>query len=262
MDLESREPNPERTTEQNELAERQRQCYELDQRVKAGLRAGRSAMWMTAEALYDFDKHAGWSTLGYRARADWLADPEVGITERSYQRLVRVWREAVIRRRIEPPALARLDLSKVEIVLAAVDEGSARLPDALSDAEALGWRELRRKYARARSAHSGAPRWPSGAGRPSAVSAGAALRKAGNEEASQPPALAPAQPEPAGASREKEEFDRQLQRWLALYGEVRQAADTGQPLPRVNASLIVPGLDALAHLLQAAGIRGIDRLMP
>ena len=262
MDLESREPNPERKTGHDELAERQQQCYELDQRVKAGLRAGRAAMWMTAEALYDFDRHAGWSALGYRARADWLADPEVGITERSYQRLVRVWREAVIRRRIEPPALARLDLSKVEIVLAAVDEGSARLPGALSDAEALGWRELRRKYARAGSAHSGGPRWPSGAGRPPALSAGAEVTRTGDEEASEPPALAPAQPEPAGTGLEKEEFDRQLERWLALYGEVRQAADTGQALPQVNASLIVPGLDALAHLLQAAGISEIDRLMP
>lgn len=259
MDPEPREPTPAgRSTD--DLAERHQRCHELDQRVKAGLRAGRAAMWMTAEALYEFDRHSGWSTLGYGTRADWLADPEVGMTERSFQRLVRVWREAVIRRELEPPALARLDLSKVEIVLAAVDDGLVKLPDALADAEALGWRELRRKYARPapsralpspdRPARDHAARPDPGA-LPTAPGPAAAARRTAVPD----PRLASSQPP-------EDETTRQLERWLAFYNEVRQAAATGQPLPRVNARVIVPGLDALAHLLEAAGVHGIDRLMP
>jgi hypothetical protein len=237
MELEPRDPHREASQPKKDLTDLQQHCHELERRVKAGLRAGRAAMWVTAAALYEFDRHSGWSALGYRTRADWLADPEVGMTERSYQRLVRVWREAVIRRQLDPPALARLDLSKVEIVLAAVDEGSAKLPDALADAEALGWRELRRKYSRPALpwAHPTTEQ---------TTSHGPSFPDAGS-----------------GASREDEAM-RQLELWLALYNEVRQAAAAGEPLPRINAQVIVPGLDALAYLLQAAGVRGINRLMP
>jgi hypothetical protein len=263
MESEPREPNSESQAAGDELTARQQRCRELDQRVKAALRAGRAAMWMTAEALYAFDAQAGWSALGYSTRGDWLADPEVRITERSYQRLVRVWREAVIRRRVDPPALARLDVSKVEIVLAAIEVGSAKLPDALADAEALGWRELRQKYARPplqrpRTSEDPPPEpdkprlpdTPSGAS-PARLGEGAAR-----------PAHEPADPDVAPDKRKKDETERQLAQWLAFYNEVRQAAATGQPLPRVAAQVIVPGLDALAHLLEAAGVRGIDRLMP
>lgn len=191
-------------------------------------------------------------------RADWLADSDVRMPERSYERLVRVWREAVIRRKLDPPALARLDPFKVEIVLAAVDRGSARLPDALSDAEALGWRQLRRKYARAMPPHGSEPKGLPAPDQPSATPETAEARA--TQEVSR--ALAPAGRAVERGARGKSEPDPQLERWLALYNEVRHAADTGQPVSRANASVIVPGLDALAHLLGAEGVSGIDRLMP
>lgn len=263
MEIEPRKPNPaagRRSDEQS--ADLQERCHELDQRVRAGLRAGRAALWLTAEALYEFDAHSGWSALGYRTRGDWLADPEVGMTERSYQRLVRVWREAVIRRKLDPPALARLDVSKVEIALAAVEEGSARLSDALADAEALGWRDLRRKYARPALPRARPAEGRQASGRPSVPDKASGVSPCRPGDASDGPKLAPGASESVPDEPGEDETARQLERWLAFYNEVRQAAATGQPLPRVNAQVIVPGLDGLAHLLEAAGVRGIDRLMP
>jgi hypothetical protein len=242
-----------------DLTARHERCKQLDQLVKTGLKAGRAAMWATAEALYHFDEESAWTVLGYRSRAEWLADPEVAMTERSYQRLVRVWREAVVRREIDPSSLARLDVSKVEIVLPAVERGWSQLAEALADAEALGWRGLRRKYGRPSERSSVTPKESDPA--PPGSSPRAQPRPAHGAQ-SAPPALAHAEARSEEHFQDEMDVPTPLDQWLALYDELRRAVASGDRVPRVNGSVIVPGLDALAHLLEAAGVREVDGLLP
>lgn len=120
-------------------------CFELDGAIKAGLRAGRVALWHTARAVSEFDEAAGWSALDYESLAHWLADPEVGMTKGWYYDLASTWRE-MERRGIEAPALEAIDLTKVRTVLPAVKTGKVAIEEALGDARALGVRDLRKKY--------------------------------------------------------------------------------------------------------------------
>lgn len=122
------------------------QCYELDQRVKAGLRAGREALWDVAAALYAFDELSGWVALGYERIGDWLADPEVTMTRAQFYRLTGMYQELAVLRSVPEKKLKELDSSKVAIVMPGIKSGRVKLDDALDDVQALGARDLRDKY--------------------------------------------------------------------------------------------------------------------
>lgn len=123
-----------------------RLCYELHRSVVSALQEGRAALWGLAEALHSFDEHAGWKRLGYDTKSEWLADPEVSMTQRTYSRLVRTWRVLHLRFGVDKPTLATLEVSKVDIVLPAIEKGSRSLRDALDDVQSLGARDLREEY--------------------------------------------------------------------------------------------------------------------
>lgn len=129
-----------------EAEERGRRAYELDQQVKQGIREGREALWRTAQALYDFSEMSGWSALGHDTLAEWLADPEVSMTRSTYHRMVSVWRELVVLRKLPESEVHELEASKVDIVLPAVKAGRVTLKKALKDVRALGARDLRDEY--------------------------------------------------------------------------------------------------------------------
>jgi hypothetical protein len=131
-----------------EQEERAELAFQLEARVKRSLQAGRVALWDLAEALYDFDKESGWGPRGYEKLSDWLADPDVSMTSATYYRLVGVWRKLHVQRKLPAAELKQLDVSKVAIVLPAIENGEAITQDALDDAQALGARDLRKKYIR------------------------------------------------------------------------------------------------------------------
>ena len=107
---------------------RRQTCAALDQRVKASIRKGRDAAWELAEALHQFDEESGWLALGFTYKTEWLAQPEIEMSERTYRRLVGAWRELVVRRRVDRPTLAALDIAKTDVVLPAVRQGRVQLP--------------------------------------------------------------------------------------------------------------------------------------
>jgi hypothetical protein len=121
-------------------------CFQLDQQIKQGIAKGREAMWEVAKAAHEFDEQSGWTALGYDQVGEWLADPEVSMSRRTFFRLVSTYRELVVLRKIKPAQLKELDTSKVDIVLPAVKSGRATLTDALEDVKGLGASDLREKY--------------------------------------------------------------------------------------------------------------------
>jgi hypothetical protein len=140
----ARELSPE---EAQELAER---AFELQEKIVAGLQVGREAAWRVAEQLHEFDEISGWLALGYDTLSEWLAQPEVQVNTRTYYRYVHAYRETVVRRRIPLKTMAAIDHSKVDVVIGRVNSGEVRIEDALADARALGWRDLRVKYLKRR----------------------------------------------------------------------------------------------------------------
>jgi hypothetical protein len=129
--------------QQKALAER---AFGLDQTIKAGIRTGREAMWNVAAALHEFDEMDGWAALGFEKLSDWLADPEMGMTRRSYYRWVALYRELAVNRQVPEADLRQLDVSKVDVVLPKIKTGEVDLQHALDDARELGFRDLREQY--------------------------------------------------------------------------------------------------------------------
>jgi hypothetical protein len=120
-------------------------AFALDKSIKASLRAGRIAAWDLAKAIYDFDQESGWLGLGYEKMADWLADPEVSMTYRTFRRYSDVWREVVVLRNVDPKELEDADPTKVDIVLPKVKQGK-KIGDALNDVKMMGVKDLRETY--------------------------------------------------------------------------------------------------------------------
>jgi hypothetical protein len=133
------------------------QAHQAEAKVREVLGETKAAAWRLAEALYAFDEAVGWRRLGHESLEEWLAQPEIGITKTTYYDLVGAWRKFVIHRGVEGERLKVLDPSKVAIVANSVEKSKATVEEALSDAEALGYRDLRAKYAKAKPPEAGLP---------------------------------------------------------------------------------------------------------
>ena len=129
-----------------EAQERAEVMHSLNKRITTGLSAGRAAMWDVAEACFELNEENGWTALGYDTLGEYLADPEVSMTKTVFYRMVSAYRETVIRRAIPKTTMQEIDYSKVEVVMGKVRKGEVDVEEALDDAKALGWRDLREQY--------------------------------------------------------------------------------------------------------------------
>jgi hypothetical protein len=137
---------PPREISDEEFQKRAVRAFQLEVDIKAGLSKGREAMWETAKALHEFDEDAGWSALGHERLQDWLAEPDVQLTHRTYNRLCAAYRETVVRRGIPMRTVQQIDHTKVDIVIGKVNTGEVKIEDALEDARSMGARDLREQY--------------------------------------------------------------------------------------------------------------------
>jgi hypothetical protein len=129
-----------------EIEERAKTMYALDQQIRAGLSKGREGLWEAARSLYQFDAESGWSALGFESVRHYCADPGIEISRSTYKRMIRAYDQTVVRRQVDFDRVKLLDRSKVDIVLTKVATGEKKIDDALDDAEALGFRDLRDLY--------------------------------------------------------------------------------------------------------------------
>jgi hypothetical protein len=123
---------------------RAEQAFAIDERIKASLKAGREAIWELSQALHEFDETSGWLALGYEHVSEWLADPEIGMKQVTYNRCVRRWRQ--LSQRLDQAKLIELEPSKVDVVMPVIEGRNVPLKDVLADVRTLGWRDLREKY--------------------------------------------------------------------------------------------------------------------
>lgn len=129
-----------------EADELRRQAFDLERKIKARVQATHAAWWSLAEALYEFHELLGWMLLGYETLGEFLAQPEIGMSRRSFFRAVEMWRDLHIVRRVPARALSELEPSKVREVKPAIMRGHVKPEDALADAKELGYRDVVEKY--------------------------------------------------------------------------------------------------------------------
>lgn len=116
------------------------------ERIAEGCRAIRSAWVHLGGYLHEFVEDRMWEPLGCDSLEEWLASPEIGLGRSQVFRLVRVYRELVVARLVPPGELEGVDVTKVDVVLAAVKAGRVDFEDALADCKTLTRRDLQVKY--------------------------------------------------------------------------------------------------------------------
>ena len=139
-------PTPARQPTEEEWATEVDEAQKAHEELAAAVLVGREAMWKMAEACWRVNECHGWLKLGYDTQGEYLAQPEIHMSRRTFQRFHYVWNATVVTRHLDAPTLAHLDVTKVDIVLPAVTTAKVSIEDALSDAQVLGAHDLRDKY--------------------------------------------------------------------------------------------------------------------
>lgn len=129
-----------------EVQERVDHAFDLETRIKSSYVHVHEAWWDLSEHLFLFSEGGCWVLLGYDRLEDWLAQPDLGMSRSQFFLMVKLWRDLVVTRQIEPASLHEIEPSKVREVAPAIMKGEVEIEDALDDARELGYRDVREKY--------------------------------------------------------------------------------------------------------------------
>ena len=121
-------------------------AFETEAEIKRVCASVITNWWELAELLYELSEDGGWKLLGHESLAEFLAQPDIGISRSGYFQMTRAWRDLVITRGVDPDELRQLEPSKVREVVPAIMAGNVSIEDAFADAKILGHRDMREKY--------------------------------------------------------------------------------------------------------------------
>lgn len=121
-------------------------AFALERRIKERLGRGRQAWWDVAEALYDFHEQRAWMLLGYDSLEEFLGQPDIGMSRRSFFRAVQIWRDLNVVKQVPVKELREVEPSKAMEVRPAIMAGDVKPEKALDDAKELSVRDVKEKY--------------------------------------------------------------------------------------------------------------------
>jgi len=121
-------------------------AFEMEKRLKAALRLTRRSLMTVAEACHEISRSHAYEALGYETLAEFLAQPEVGMSRSEFFTAAKVHEVFVLEHGIDPDKLADAGLSKLEVVLPKVAAGEVDALAAVADATENGRRDLRERY--------------------------------------------------------------------------------------------------------------------
>ena len=98
-------------------------AHQRQQVIFALIESSNQSVWALAKELYEFQEEGGWALLGYETLNDFLAQPEVGMSRATFFRITRCWRTLVVERKVKPKLLAKLEPTKIEVVLPQIVSG-------------------------------------------------------------------------------------------------------------------------------------------
>ena len=138
-----------------ELEQLQEDAFNYEQQVKQAAGSIHEAWWNFAEKLYVFHEGGYWQVLGYDSLAEFLAQPDLGLSRSQFFKMTKTWRDLVEVKKIKPARLMKLEPSKVHEVVPAIMRGEVKPKDALDDAAALSYSDVKKKYRPAEAAKHG-----------------------------------------------------------------------------------------------------------
>jgi hypothetical protein len=121
-------------------------AFQLEQKLKAALRITRRSLIDVAEACYGISRNHAYEALGYDTLAEFLAQPDVGMSRSEFFTAAKVHEVFVLEHGIDPERLADASLTKLDVVLPKVAAGEVDAEEALGDAATQGLRDLRDGY--------------------------------------------------------------------------------------------------------------------
>lgn len=122
------------------------EAFTLQQQVVEQVAGQRSSWVALAGRLSDFHAGKGWTALGLESFNEWLGQPEISLSRAEAYAMISAWRELAVEREVDLDRLAKLDISKVAVVLPAIKDGRVDVDAALADCEALSRSDLRGEY--------------------------------------------------------------------------------------------------------------------
>lgn len=132
--------------DEDEKSRRRDEAFQLEQAIKQDLVDAHQAWWKLAQTFWVFRQGRYWLDLKYNTIDEFLAQPDVGVTRSTFFRFVQAWDEFHVRREIEPEVLQEIEPSKALVILPAVRDGKVEPEQAVADATAMGYRDLRQHY--------------------------------------------------------------------------------------------------------------------
>ena len=121
-------------------------AFQLEQKLKSALRITRRSLIDVAEACYGISRNHAYEALGYDTLAEFLAQPDIGMSRSEFFTAAKVHEVFVLEHGIDPERLADASLTKLDVVLPKVAAGEVEAEEALTDAATQGLRDLRDGY--------------------------------------------------------------------------------------------------------------------
>jgi hypothetical protein len=220
--------------------------------ILSALERGRAAVWDLAEQYYELSERRGWKALGYETLRDYLGQPEVAYGESAFWALVRLHERLLVQGKLDPERVHRLEWTKANYVMKALNGGSATIENAVSDVETLSRSDLIEKYV---------PKQPPASLHPDGDAEGKAaitenVDGTAREDDDDPPDgtdYPDGEVAYKGVLIQKEELLR-LQRWEAARDDIRAALTSGSLTVQAS-SLQVALATVVAAVRQLRGLR-------
>ena len=121
-------------------------AFALEAKLKSALRVTRRSLIDVAEACYEISRQHAYEALGYETLAEFLAQPDVGMSRSEFFTAAKVHEVFVLEHGIDPDRLADASLTKLDVVLPKVAAGEVDVEAALDDASTQGLKDLREEY--------------------------------------------------------------------------------------------------------------------
>lgn len=121
-------------------------AHRAQQEVRDTLQRMRRDWVRLAGLLHDFHEREHWRTLGFDSFEQWLAGPDIDLSRSQVFALLQAHRVFVLEHGVHPSDLGSIGQGKMREVLPAVVQGRVPVTTAISDAQALGRDDLRRRY--------------------------------------------------------------------------------------------------------------------
>lgn len=123
-----------------------RSAHDAHEQLLLATQNMRGLSMVVARACHQLRVAEGWQHLGYSSLNEYLAQPELGMSRRTFMYLAAIWDTFHVKGGIPVERLVEADWTKLAETLRAVGAGACTTEDAISDAIALGFRDLREKY--------------------------------------------------------------------------------------------------------------------